>query len=80
MDCVLIAVYVCVSPFMVFVSAFMCECASLYGNQCVVCMCVLVSRMMSSEGVVSCVASRFHVIASLSPAKQVVVSAFFICM
>lgn len=64
-------------------SLCVCECASLYGNQIIVCICVLALRMMGSEGgcwLCVCVCVLSFPCDCLSPAKQVVVSAFFICM
>ena len=42
--------YMCVYLLMAFADPFMCECHFLYGSQIIVCMCVLVLRMMGSEG------------------------------
>lgn len=68
--CVLIPASVCMYLLWACVDPFMCECASSYGNQIIVCMCVLGLRMMGNEGgcllcVFVCVSSLSHVIASL---------------
>lgn len=76
MDCVFFCT--CVS-FLAFIDSFRSVCASLYGNQMLICMCVLGDGEGSGLLTV-CVCPAFSVWLPLSSAKQVVVSAFFICI